>query len=114
MTATTETGAPEEHAEAHRHPGPRDYVRIGVILAVLTALEVSVHFFEYPTRFAFWFLIGLAIAKFMYVVLWYMHLKFDSTIFNRFFGFGVVLAIVVFLILLAIMVIFTPAEVPIG
>jgi hypothetical protein len=39
MTATTETGAPEEHAEAHRHPGPRDYVRIGVILAVLTALE---------------------------------------------------------------------------
>jgi cytochrome c oxidase subunit IV len=108
MTATTTDTPTERDEHAHHHPTPRDYVRIAVILAVLTALEVSVHIFEYPRRFAFWFLVVLAIAKFMYVILWYMHLKFDSKMFNRLFGFGVILAIVVFLITLAIMVIFTP------
>lgn len=109
MAATTETPATGERDEhGHHHPEPRDYVRIFVILAVLTALEVSVHIYEYPARFAFWFLVVLASAKLLYVVLFYMHLKFDSTLYNRLFGFGVVLALTIFLILIAIVTIFTP------
>jgi cytochrome c oxidase subunit IV len=111
MTATTEAPAEgDEHGHRGHHPTPRDYVRIAVILAALTALEVSVHFFEYPVRLAFWMLVVLAVMKFLYVVLWYMHLKFDSKLFNRLFGFGVVLALTVFAILVVIMVIFTPGE----
>jgi cytochrome c oxidase subunit IV len=108
VAATTETPAPSGREGHGHHPEPRDYVRIFVILAALTALEISVHFYDYPPRIAFWGLVITATAKFLYVVLFYMHLKFDSALFNRLFGFGVVLALAVFGIMLAIMVIFTP------
>jgi cytochrome c oxidase subunit 4 len=49
-------------------------------------------------------LIGLlaffAVIKFSLVALWFMHLKFDSRIFRRFFVTGLILAITVYTIVL--------------
>lgn len=109
--STTETTAAEGHA-AHdagaHHPTVREYVRIGVILAVLTAMEVSVHFVELPGWLVFWGLVVLAIAKFAIVAGYYMHLKFDARIYRRVFAFGIVLACAVFALFLVISILGTP------
>jgi caa(3)-type oxidase subunit IV len=41
-------------------------------------------------------LLTMSVVKFVLVALWFMHLRFDSHIFRRFFLIGVVLALVVF------------------
>ena len=39
---------PEVHAGTHggRHPGPKEYIRIAIILAAITAAEVAVYYIE--------------------------------------------------------------------
>ena len=48
-------------------------------------------------------MIGLSVVKFALVVLWFMHLRFDNPIFKRIFVFGLMLAVVVYLIVLTVM-----------
>ncbi len=106
MSAAPETTTAEHGtggAEATHHPTARDYVNVAVLLAVLTALEVMTYFFELPQWAFIGGLTALAIGKFATVVGYYMHLKFDSRIFRRMFVFGLMLAISVFLLVLAIM-----------
>ena len=45
-------------------------------------------------------LFGLAFTKFALVVLWFMHLKFDDRRFSRFFLMGLALASTLFLVVL--------------
>ncbi len=93
---------PRSRPHLHAHPTPGDYVRIALLLAVITALEVLTYFFEI-VRWAFIAtLVLLSVAKFVLVVGWYMHLKFDSKMFKRVFAFGIVLSLSVFLLVLAI------------
>lgn len=93
--------APREHDELESHPGPRKYVTIAVILAVVTAIEVAIYY----VRMSDWMLItGLmffAVIKFVLVAGFFMHLKFDSRMFRRFFVAGLVVALTVFGIVLA-------------
>ena len=97
----TEPEAVEREPELASHPGPRQYVVVAAVLAVLTALEVAVYYIKaipHPALvamlsfFAFW--------KFVLVVLWFMHLRFDSRIFRRLFVTGLFLAFGVYLIVL--------------
>jgi cytochrome c oxidase subunit IV len=91
---------PREATAAHsQHPSAKEYIRIGVILAVLTALEVATYYVDVggllvPVLF------GLAIVKFTLVVMWFMHLKFDSPTYARFFLMGLAGAATLFLIVL--------------
>jgi cytochrome c oxidase subunit IV len=94
-------------AEDATHPTPRQYVQIAVVLAVVTLLEVLTYYLEAGT-FGFsmprWALILALIVmmaiKFVLVVLWYMHLRFDSPYYRRFFLAGLLLALSVFLVVL--------------
>ena len=96
----TEPVAVAEEPELAQHPDPKQYVGVAVVLAALTALEVAVYYTSIPhpllvgllTFFAFW--------KFVLVVLWFMHLRFDSVIFRRLFVTGLSLAFAVYLIVL--------------
>lgn len=92
------TDAPErgDAAEGHaEHPTPRQYVRIAIVLAVLTALEVSTYYFDFGAV-AIPLLIVLMVAKFLYVVGWFMHLKFDALIFRRLMAVGLGFALVLY------------------
>jgi cytochrome c oxidase subunit 4 len=91
-----------EHDTDTYHPGPTEYIQIGVILAVLTAIEVALYFFDVITQVAIPALIVLTVMKFLLVVFWFMHLRFDTPLFRRLFFTGLGLAIVVFSIVLAI------------
>jgi cytochrome c oxidase subunit 4 len=90
----------QPRAHAGTHPSAKEYVRIGVILAVLTALEVAIAYTDVPHSILIPTLFLLAIVKFALVVLWFMHLKFDDRRFARFFVMGLSGAAVLYLIVL--------------
>jgi cytochrome c oxidase subunit 4 len=92
----------ESHA-THRHPSPKQYIRIAIALAVLTAIEVSLFYINNTLRLG-WIntaaLLILAFLKFVIVIGWYMHLRFERAAASRFFTFGFVLAFSVYGIVL--------------
>ncbi|MEO8292835.1 MAG: cytochrome C oxidase subunit IV family protein [Actinomycetota bacterium] len=83
----------------HAHPSPREYVRIGAILGLLTAIEIAASYTIGGAPLIA-LLLTLAIVKFSIVVMWFMHLKFDDRRYARFFVAGVALAVTLFLIVL--------------
>jgi caa(3)-type oxidase subunit IV len=89
-------------AESHgpAHPSPKEYVRIGLILAVLTGLEVAASYAGVSGSILIPTLFILAVVKFAMVVLWFMHLKFDDRRFARFFVMGLSGAAVLYLVVL--------------
>lgn len=86
--------------EAH-HPGPRQYVVVAVVLAIVTAIEVAIYYVEFIQDWLVPLLIAFSFIKFVMVVAWFMHLKFDSRMFRRLFVTGLILAFIVFGIVLA-------------
>lgn len=105
LEAPAEAELPPEDIE---HPGPRQYVIVALVLAVLTAIEVALFYMEFvPRPVATFALIVLMILKFAIVALWFMHLRFDSRIYRRLFITGIILAIAVFMIVLLTFGVFT-------
>jgi len=92
----------EEELELEHHPGPRQYVKIAVILAILTAIEVAVAYIDALSDVLIPLLGALAIAKFAMVVGYFMHLKFDSKLFRYLFVTGLGFALAVFTVVLVI------------
>lgn len=90
-----------EEAGGHSHPGALEYVQIGAVLAVVTALEVGLYYLDLAHDLLVVLLIVLSALKFSLVVLWFMHLRFDNTLFSRLFAGGFMLALAVFLVALA-------------
>jgi cytochrome c oxidase subunit 4 len=90
----------EEHGEEH-HPGAMEYIQIGLILAVITALEVAMYYVDIDHSLLVTILIIMSIAKFSLVVLWFMHLKFDSRLFSILFVGGMALTFTVFAVVVA-------------
>jgi cytochrome c oxidase subunit IV len=96
-----EVEAPAERARTHGgHPSPKEYVRIGVILGVLTALEIGASYAGVSTGILIPTLFILAVVKFALVVMWFMHLRFDDRRYARFFVMGLAGASVLYLIVL--------------
>jgi cytochrome c oxidase subunit IV len=85
--------------DQHTHPGPREYVYIFIILFVLTAIEIGLYYAEVwdwvARGIAIPTLIFLSTIKFVLVVMYYMHLKFDSKAFTGMFAFGLALGALV-------------------
>ena len=86
---------------AHAHPGALEYIQIGVVLAIVTAIEVGLYYIDLSHNLLVVLLIALSILKFSLVVLWFMHLKFDNRLFSQFFVGGLLLALSVFLVAVA-------------
>ncbi len=95
-------GAPAPARRRHAvHPGPAEYIQIGALLAMLTAIEVSVYYINIQQGIFITILLALSASKFAFVVLWFMHLRFDSRIFSTMFVGGFALAAAVFMVVLA-------------
>lgn len=83
--------------EEHSHPGPRQYVMIGLILVILTAIEVAVSYIETDNSNAIIVALAvLAALKFYLVCAWFMHMKHDAPFFRRLFIVGLVGATIVY------------------
>jgi len=93
----TATVSEEEGHEEHHDHGLSDigYIKVAVLLAILTAVEVATYFFDFGVVEIPSLLILMAI-KFQIVVSYFMHLKFDSKVFTYLFLTGLILAMLVF------------------
>jgi cytochrome c oxidase subunit 4 len=98
-TDTEHTSATDEHhghADEHHGASDKQYIVIALILAALTAIEVSTYYVDFgplfmPTLFV------LMTVKFVVVVSYFMHLKFDNKLFSYLFYSGLILALAVYI-----------------
>ena len=99
-----ETQVQDQHGgEVHTgHPTPATYFKVAMILSVLTAIEVAIFYVTALSYAIIPILAVLSIGKFGLVVLYYMHLKFDSRIFSGMFFFGMIVATGVIFALMAL------------
>jgi cytochrome c oxidase subunit 4 len=79
---------PPAHTEYH--PSTREYVRVGVLLFALTCLEVWLSYSSLAGGRLVALLLSCTIIKFLLVVGYFMHLKFDNGRFSRVFALGAV------------------------
>jgi len=87
----------EQHeSQSHAHPEQWEYIKIALILAVLTAAEVALSYMDVGRTVQIFGLLVMMIVKFMLVVLWFMHLKFDSPGYGKAFTFGIALTATVY------------------
>ena len=90
------------HDAEHSHPTAGLYAKVGLVLFVLTALEVGLYEITYgghagPSSSAIQpffvpLLLLLSAAKFALVAMFYMHLKQDSKLFSGVFVFPLTIA----------------------
>jgi cytochrome c oxidase subunit 4 len=85
--------APQEHKE----PTDGQYILIAVALIVLTALEVAASYVDVGPLLVPLLMVMMAI-KFLVVVFFFMHLRFDNSLFRNLFFTGLILAIVVYVV----------------
>jgi len=83
----------DEHDEQHFSDG--QYVIVALILAALTALEVSTYFIDFGALMMPLLLI-LMVIKFFTVVAYFMHLKFDNKLFSALFYTGLFMAVAIY------------------
>lgn len=90
--------------EHHEHPTPTQYWKIAGLLAVVTAIEVALFYIDRELELGAlnaMVLIALSTLKFVIVIGWFMHLRFEKPLLSRFFAAGFGLAIGVYLVVLA-------------
>jgi cytochrome c oxidase subunit IV len=86
--------------DQHSHPvhGTRTYWTIGAILFFVTAFEILAYYMEESLGpSAVPVILALSAAKFVLVVMFFMHLKYDSKVFSGIFLFPLALAALVIL-----------------
>ncbi|TVP48237.1 MAG: cytochrome C oxidase subunit IV [Gemmatimonadales bacterium] len=91
--STRVTDSKPDVAHGEKQGSVAMYVWIGVILAVLTFVEVAVYLIEAFEAVEVPILIILSTAKLILVVMYFMHLKMDHRALTWLFMSGVVLAV---------------------
>lgn len=97
-----DTRAQQRDDDVHAQPGATTYVLVAAVLTVLTATEVAVFYIPALHGALVPILLTLSAGKFILVVLFYMHLKFDSRLFTGVFATPLVLAILVVITLIVL------------
>jgi cytochrome c oxidase subunit 4 len=90
--------------EHRAHPTPGQYWKIAAFLAVVTAIEVAMYYIDRRLELGFLnaaILIALSTVKFLAVIGWFMHVRYEKPVISRFFGAGFTLALILYLVVLA-------------
>lgn len=82
------------------HAGPGFYWLVGFALAVITLLEVWLFGVEGLGGWYVPILLGLSVLKFIGVVAFFMHLRFDHRMFTYIFASSMIVGILIFSIIL--------------
>lgn len=98
----------DEHHEAG-HPSLGKYVGIAIFLAIVTAIEVAIYYIEALESALVPILIVLSAIKFIIVVGYFMHLKFDGKLLSFIFAAALITSLAVY-IAVDVMMDFKPVE----
>jgi len=80
----------------HSHPGEKEYIRIAIILAIITIIEVGIYYLESLESVLVPALIVLSTIKFVLVVSFFMHLKFDDPRLRWIFASAMIVALSIY------------------
>jgi cytochrome c oxidase subunit IV len=86
-----------QHADMHGHPSQGTYVKIAIFLAIVTAIEVAIYYIDAIRPVLVPILIVLSAVKFIMVVAYFMHLKFDNRMLGITFTASMLVSIAVFI-----------------
>jgi heme/copper-type cytochrome/quinol oxidase subunit 4 len=95
----------QSHATSHdEHPPTtiREYILIGIVLTVVTIVELGVSYSGLSNSVMIAVLVVLSAFKFAVVVAMFMHLRFEHGLLTRLFSFGLVLGTACILALTAL------------
>jgi cytochrome c oxidase subunit 4 len=87
---------------AHELPGPATYLKLAVILGVFTIIETATYYIHISELVITLTLLVLMTVKFVLVVGYYMHLKFESRLLVGVFSAGLLVALGGMLTLIAL------------
>ena len=87
----------EHDATAHEHPSEFQYIRIAIILAIITIVEVAIYYIDAVRDYLVPALVALSAIKFILVVGYFMHLKFDDKKLTWLFGAALIGSLAVFI-----------------
>ncbi len=103
----TETPAPESTVEEesshddHFHLSPANYWAIALFLGIVTAVEIAITYIPgFDGGFLVASLLLLGIVKFLTVVAFFMHLRYEPFTMNFMFYFGLIGALALFIAVL--------------
>ena len=80
------------HAHGHDESKFHIYVQIAMLLAVITGVEIIAVYLPFPKWTIVTALIALSTVKFMFVIFYFMHLRWDKPFCTILFFIGLVLA----------------------
>jgi cytochrome c oxidase subunit 4 len=98
MAATTHAAAPHGHDGHGHHDHSHDvskfqiYVQIAMLLAVITGIEIVGVYLPFAKWIIVTGLVVLSFVKFMFVIFYFMHLRWDKPFCTILFFIGLVLA----------------------
>jgi cytochrome c oxidase subunit 4 len=95
----TELDQPHEQQHGLR---PRQYVMIGILLTVITVVELAVSYADISLGVMIPVLLILSAIKFAIVVAFFMHLRYEAGILTRLFSGSFVLAAAVLIALMGL------------
>jgi cytochrome c oxidase subunit 4 len=72
------------------------YIKVAGILVVLTGMEIYASYADFLGKAFLPLMLSLMAIKFLLVVLFFMHLRWDSKLFGRLFWAGAFLAVAVY------------------
>jgi len=96
----TRHATPAAAAHTEYHPSTREYLRVGLILFALTCIEVWLSYSSIDGWKLIALLLSCTLIKFLMVVGYFMHLKFDNGRFSRLFALGAVGAFTLYVVVL--------------
>ncbi|MEN8144377.1 MAG: cytochrome C oxidase subunit IV family protein [Gemmatimonadota bacterium] len=94
-------------SQESKHPSNRVYIGIAAILAVITAIEVMVFYVDALRPAIVPILLVLSATKFALVVMFFMHLRFDSRVFSAVFLGPLLVIVALITAMLALYGVFT-------
>lgn len=85
-TATAHGGHGDHASRFHT------YIKVAMILAVITGIEIIIIYVPIPAWIVITALAVLSLVKFMYVIFYFMHLRWDKVFCTILFFIGLILA----------------------
>ncbi len=77
------------------------FIKVAIFLAIITALETSTYWWPDDMHTVGMVVLFVSmIIKFFVILLWFMHLKWDSWLFSMLFYIGLFLAVAVYVVAL--------------
>lgn len=92
MSSAAHAATSQDHAVDHDDGKFHLFVQIAMILAVITGVEIVLIYLPLAKWLIVSTLVTLSLVKFLMVIFWFMHLKFDKAFCTILFFIGMVLA----------------------